>query len=499
MSIDIRFPKIQSHWPNNSLNFFTEQANRLKEIAAGVNVNSTSFKERKLKLITALETNNGRLFLDLLKEKRFFSVFSSLCSQSKPFLKKLPIAPELFKYFEEIHPSPSILALTNLIRSYFDSYSTLLDHGQTSRNAYADYIKSAIKIRLKDKRHSTRKSSLSKIFQNADILFSPNASQKIAQDAINRQLSLEKILEEYGVSKEYSQGDFLAECRLFYYLEMLRTIPLGEYHPVLKEIYTHRQKPLYVNGPQLGHAALRILISRSLKEGISQTWLNSVLEIAGDPRISQRTQNYVYWWAHIDQKLIEAVKGWLSQLDLRLFLKLLQDSARHNSDMRRMFPARKKFIEGLLEDNLITSTRLFLSRSAQVIFQNSDEIAAEHIKFAQVGSGQTSFIYMNLQNKVHVMEGTHSCRLRMRTFLEKNASYTNYDRTYFSEQECKEYFVDRIQAKYDPCLFSQNHCSRWQHPAIEFLKKQGIPVNAASVLSTEEFRFYKAFYGTGGW
>jgi hypothetical protein len=166
----------------------------------------------------------------------------------------------------------------------------------------------------------------------------------------------------------YRSGRFLTISKNIYYLDVLRGLQPNESNPILgemqkKSVYDSR----YDENSLLGHQILSILIKKAPISGVGDAWLNVVLAIGGDPRVSPSHPKYRKWWSQLDAQLKNKVQGWLSKLDLRLFLEALEDFSYQagNEGLKRMYPARKHFMEGLLNNQLVTGTRLFLSHSAE--------------------------------------------------------------------------------------------------------------------------------------
>lgn len=116
----------------------------------------------------------------------------------------------------------------------------------------------------------------------------------------------------------------------------------------------------------LGHQILRILIGRSIGSHISEPWMNVILAIGGDPRVPSSNPRYIKWWKSLEPNLVQAVLGWLSKLDLKLFLEALEDYSYSsaNYELQRMYPSRKSFLEGMFDAGVISNTRLYLSLDA---------------------------------------------------------------------------------------------------------------------------------------
>ncbi|ABP79166.1 conserved hypothetical protein [Stutzerimonas stutzeri A1501] len=145
-------------------------------------------------------------------------------------------------------------------------------------------------------------------------------------------------------------------------------MPLGDSDPVLDELL----KPSVAKAPfegarRIGHVALEILIDRAGQEA-GEVWQNFILNLAGDPRISSSAVNFREWWQPLGEERIQKVRGWLSKEDLRLFLQAVEQYGLEtaNMEMQRMFPARKRFLEGLFKLKLIRNTRLLLRISVNV-------------------------------------------------------------------------------------------------------------------------------------
>ena len=167
-------------------------------------------------------------------------------------------------------------------------------------------------------------------------------------------------------------------------------------------------------GKLLGHKALEILIDRTPDSGPSEAWQKTVIGIAGDPRVGLRSKSFQNWWQILGEARARKVVGWLSSLDLRIFLEVLESirsKDKHREHKANVSPS-EKFMEGLLEQGMVVQSRLFLSRDASMYLRaNYDaEDVPEH---AVIMSGHTSVIYLELTSGLHMVEGTDNMKIKI--------------------------------------------------------------------------------------
>ena len=296
----------------------------------------------------------------------------------------------------------------------------------------------------------------------------------------------------------YISGRFLTVAKNIYYLDVLRGLEPNQSHPILDEMqkksaYNSR----YDKGSLLGHQILTILIDKAPVSGVSDTWLNVVLTIAGDPRVPLSHPNFVKWWSQIDSKLRVKVQGWLSKLDLRLFLEALEDFSNlsRNEELKRMYPARKHFMEGLLNKQLVTGTRLYLSSSAESYLKRVYK--PEHLPNYSVVTDQgKSLIHIQL-GRVHLVEGSHSCRLWIYDGLDASAIVFDYSKARVNYSSLTQDLAFRMSEKGFPPTENITHHPplAWQNKALTALQNIGVPIESKDILTPEDYRVYKRRYG----
>jgi len=294
----------------------------------------------------------------------------------------------------------------------------------------------------------------------------------------------------------YDTGRYGALCRAHYYIETLNDVPVGEWHQVFDELLKPSvSRAPYGEGKRIGHAALEIIIDRAGSE-VSETWQDLVIGIAGDPRIKSSSTDYREWWKPLGEARVEKVRGWLSREDLKLFLKALEQYGIESgkADLKRMFPARKRFLEGLYEQKLIRNTRLMLGHAAEGIVKRllGDEIKTN---FATLEGtlADKAIIYLDCGD-FHLVEGSHSFKIWV--YLAKPGTLvSSYDFTSFNHGDLTHATPSQYRAMYDLPYEAVTHNGTWQSKVINFLADHGIEMDIESLLTKPEYRGHLATYG----
>ncbi|WP_374041653.1 EH signature domain-containing protein [uncultured Thalassolituus sp.] len=290
----------------------------------------------------------------------------------------------------------------------------------------------------------------------------------------------------------YTSGRFLAVAKNIHYLATLRSLKPGEDHRVLKEVQKSAvYDSLYEDGFLLGHEVLKILISRAEEGHISDKWMNVIMAIAGDPRVSKQNERYIRWWSQMPESLIRKVRGWLSKLDLRLFLEALKNYAvvSNDQDLSRMYPSRKKFLEGLLKQELIISTRLFLTEGARDYLYR--HYKKEHLPSFSIVDGDKSIIYFSMPG-VHIVEGTHMCKFWIYRKLSDSAAVFNYNRNRFVYSELTNGMnLSMVKQKVGKALAAVTHNGSWQVKVLKELHKVGVEFDPEPLLLRHDYIKYR--------
>lgn len=386
----------------------------------------------------------------------------------------------VFERINELKPNPSHLFIQNLYQHYLFWYDQL-----DNPISVAQWLKGAMQYK-----------GLLKGYH--EYILSDNGPIWIANQCIKNKREFNNGLYAWEL-ENYASGRFLKVAKQIYFVEQLKKIPVNQDHPLLLELQNKRTfDARYDEHYLLGHKILQILIGRAPKSGIDDSWLNVIMAIAGDPRVPTTHPKFQKWWQIIDPSLNQKVRGWLSRFDLRLFLEALENYSFGfgRGDLKRMFPSRKCFLEGLLNKGLITETRLYLSSGAARYLQNNYK--REHLPhFSRVTTGDRSIIHVQMGDS-HLIEGSHSCYLWIYPRLDSSAIVFNPNQTNVSYSSLTQGLSDKMAIKGTPSRANITHnpaSFSWQRKAIEYLKSIRINISAKDVLSQADYQAYIRRYG----
>jgi len=369
-----------------------------------------------------------------------------------------------FRHYDRLGSPETITALSKLLEGYFASYE----------------------------RKGTGAGHLSRIASQRELLFSggPEAIIRLIQ---GRKTSLDDLFVELGL-QGYADGRFREICATGFYLDTLKDIPVGSNHDVLDMLKSPRvyETPLGNSGRTLGLAALEIIIDRS--EQISDCWRQLVIAIAGDPRIPETSPGFRRWWQPLGEERIKKYKRWLSQIDLSVFLRIIAEYAEEagNSQMKRMFPARKAFLEGLYHQGLVENTRLFLSKRA-VSYLEKNYSARELPAFARLNDANRSVIYLTV-NGYHVTEGSHSYKFWIFPYLPETSEILNSNVIDFHYRDLSSAIEENIDPEDRDKIACFTHNSRrfsWQVNIINHLRTLGVDPDIRKLFTASDFEEFK--------
>ena len=392
---------------------------------------------------------------------------------------RICLTESVFRKIDKLKPNPSSLLIQNIYQYYLSRYDQL---------DYPSVVAAWLKTSMKKK-------GLLKDFHN--YILSKNGPKWIADRCLANKREFSNELKNLNL-ENYASGRFLTAAKNIYFVEQLNTIPVNQPHPLLTEIQNRSAfESRFDTNLLVGHKILQILIKRAPNSGIDDSWLNVIMAIAGDPRVPKTHPRYQKWWSALDHSLNLKVRGWLSRLDLRLFLEALKNYSFQpgKADLKRMFPSRKKFLEGLLDEDLITNTRLYLSAGASAYLKH--EYEAKHLPNYSHVDGLKSIIHVQL-GESHIIEGSHTCYLWIYPRLDPSAIVFDHAKTSVSYRSLTQGLSDRMSVKGTPHLTNITHSPAnfsWQHKAITALNSIGVNVNAKDVLSKEDYFKYRRRYG----
>jgi hypothetical protein len=451
-------------------------SSELKKITKCAGMENDKFKQSWKKINDA--ANQHIKIEKVLKNKIDIRVLGfALASDIK---KNIQITPSLLAKIDQITTMPSSIFIEYLFQYYLSEYNHIHNLVVVSQ-----WLKTARKKRKLNKWYDPH-------------LISTSGPKWVADQAIFNKKDFDQVIVELQLNK-FQSGQYMELAQRIYYVEQLKAIPLNQPHELLIEV----QKREVYNSPfndadLIGHQVLNILIERAPSENINESWLNVIMAIAGDPRIPLSHPKYIKWWNNIPDNLISKVKGWLSGLDLKLFLEALENFSNESFDpeMKRMYPSRKRFLEGLHDKKLIQNTRLYMSRKMSSYLKKNYK--AEHLpNFSTIKDGDKSIIYVDL-GSAHLVEGSHICYLWLYKSLDPSATIFNYTKT----QETYSGLTSGLNSKmWDKSCGSVENITHnpinysWQRKAVGTLVDLSVPITMKDVLTDKDYSAYVRIFG----
>lgn len=410
----------------------------------------------------------------------------------KEEVRKNSLNEETIDYIQAKHPKLGMSSLMNLISLVYRYFDALVDGNIFNR--LTQWLKQQIEQRLKDRKNSS--DTILSVLNQAKWLFDLTAPKALVNLAKQNHLDLNEQLKKLRLN-ELPQGRFLDICHAQYYLDTLKEIPVGEQHDVLHELLKQDVATMpFEESKRIGHIALEIIIDRSAGAP-SEIWQNFVLNLAGDPRIANTATNYRQWWKPIGESRVKAVTSWLAKEDLRLFLGAIEEYANYTGDeaLNRMFPARKRFLEGLYEHGFVRNARLMLGNQAEHTVKRvlGKSLTTSYINLR--GMTQTSIIYLDCGD-FHIIEGSHNFKLWIYMGLpsEKLNDYSLSELNHFALTNS---FPQEFKKNYPKgeLMPIQHSPTSWQKNAIDFLTQNGIELDLEKLFYKDEYRRYISRYG----
>ncbi|MCV6589933.1 MAG: EH signature domain-containing protein, partial [Marinobacterium sp.] len=423
---------IRQQWPEDAFASYHNQAQQLSKLVKEAGTGSAAFDNSRSRLELLVRKNQQRQLPQALQRKVDLRAFSWLMCHGHDF-RHLQLTAPLLERFYLLGQPLTRLTLLQVIELFFRRFDQLTTKGQFETLCHYLAAQSARLLQPILGLPETD-NELRKLANARDILFSPSGPEQVIEHARRHQQDFNLSLNALGLGS-FSSGRFQDICRYKWYLEILKACPVGKELPELAELARPEVHNAPLESGPLGLEALQILIDRSPPEQISESWQSTILTIAGDPRVPISSENYRRWWSLLGEPRINKMRGWLSRFDLALFLEVLDAYGKEsgNADLQRMYPARKRFLEGLLKQELVGHTRLFLSRRAdRYIRQNYRQ--GEVPQYAMLKESDISVIYLKVR-EIHLIEGTHDTKLWIYPQLPSNAQLLSYEVRQFTKAQ----------------------------------------------------------------
>lgn len=462
-------------------------SDKLERLAHTAGTGSDAFRKRKEHIHDLLHA--GKYVQEVVKAHKDIRPLVELWQICDECVGRHPIDRAILEHFTALRRRHSLLVLFAFSQLFFDRFDQLGDY-----QAFAAFIRAQFRLNA-DRKFSQ---ALARLAKNAKTLFTDEGPEQVVKQARKDRLPLEIAAERLGLPME-REGRFFTQCKNIYYLSTLKELQVGQDHEVLRELVRKdTYESAYESGWLLGHKVVQIIVDKAAgHQEMPDNWLRVILSIAGDPRVSTRAVNYVRWWARLGNEYVKQVRQWLSRMDIELFLEVLEDYTKHSrdSDLQRMFPARKRFLKGVFDKELVKDARLFLSRQAEDYVRRhyrKNDIPA----YSRVKGTSVSVIYLDIDGK-HVVEGTHSFSLRIYQRLPRGNPIKDYERDVVPSRDLGiglwEDYVSEFG--YNGVVDITHHPASWQRKALVAFREFGTHIDPSDVLNSGDYRDYRRRYG----
>jgi hypothetical protein len=435
--------------------------------------------DKLLKLATIIKSNDTKKFDKLLNIKSYKRALFSLWNMSPEIIDQWPMTDKFLK--NTLKNMTSDLLFQQILQTYMN-------------NSEDQRLCLSVRFALREITKIPKKRIKYLSLINNPELIGADGPEKIAQRCINHGCSLVFEVENLNL-KSHIGSKYFRIATAYIYLKKLS----NKDEPITEELCAELSDPDLYNAyfqetRFLGHEIIRLLIDRYRDDTPPEYVVSLILAIAKDPRTSSLSSQYQKWWKVLGDKAVNTCKKWLSSIDIRLFLTIFEQFVDASGDegMQRMFPARKRFMEGLLNSGYVTESKMFLGSKAHTYL--TQHLNKEDIPYHGAYKGTiTSVIYLKVGN-IHFLEGSHSFKLRMGTQLPNKMDIMNHVFRTIHPEDCRHLFL--MGTPKDE-RFEATHTSNggWIYSAVEYLNKNGAKIDAALVMDEPLYKTYKRRYG----
>jgi len=452
------------------INIFNQLTNELKKLGTGNIPKSRWFHKRRKEIVDAL--SNGYKLSRLLKTVRDIRVLIHLWSTDTIFFSTYPISKNNLKSIARIKTPLSSSQLYSLIRLYFYHFNNISD-----LKYFCKFIRDNLRKICSKKRLSK---DMLLYCKNKDILFDPSLKDFWEMYSLE-EITLKDFFQNFNIPWDH-RSQFLISSKNSLYLKPVEVLKPGKEDPVFELISKPENKDMpYDKNYSIAQKVSMIMMDKAVDKNMPDNWRQFIIKLLGDPRMPKSSDLYKKSWAGLPVSYEKEMRKWLSQMDLIVFLDILQEIGKQsgNDMIRRMFPARKKFLESLYKTGMVVSTRLFLSNDAiEFIEQRYDQ--EERPSFAKISHKNKSVIYMQI-GKVHLIEGTHNYSARLLDRLPKKHSINDLQKKRYILPELATGLDQAYVSEFkdSPHLYVVPHDihNAWQRKLIEIFKMFNIYVD----------------------
>lgn len=247
--------------------------------------------------------------------------------------------------------------------------------------------------------------------QDAERLFLVDGPVKVAK-AWEPGIDVDALIDSYQIP----EGSSFHECVLeLVLLHRLRTTSLQEPDEELAEQLGKQKERIMQTGSKgrLGAAAVKILVERSMKEGLFEVpdaWKEEIVHLACDPR-TPNSQEQAKWWGWASQQEKDVAIRSMAKLTIEKFIRLLELSLKGTAN-EHQFPARKRFLLNLFKLGKVIDARLVMGPNLKDAIDSKTRKSLSPGWIQGGGDRDRSYICLRCIDEVMLVEGTHSFALR---------------------------------------------------------------------------------------
>jgi len=467
---------------------FESLAEQLERHCRNIGKNSGAYRVRREKLRrVGLAGNDIAAVID---GPGYIRPLLELWTKERAFLEKAPPNPRILGIINRIlgvtaRNRIGRLALRETCQLFFTRYDMLGD-------GLAPLCK-FLRRQLKKFHKNELMFGLDRLIDNVDCIVSLNGHKWLANQAASTSRTLPDEADQNGIPVTSSR--FFEVSQNIFYLKRIEGLKPNQSDDILFEVRAVKvHSAPYEDGHMLGHSIVIALIDKlsGCNEEPTNLWLKTILAIAGDPRIPSSHRNYLKWWSHFGHKRINQMRRWLSKMDMGLFLDIVKEFSERKGgeDMRRMFPKRKRFLEGLFEKKLVQDAQLFLSSQPEEYLRSRFGKDEQLPYFARLtGTNNKLTIFYFRMGDVCLVEGTHSFALTIMDKLPDKCPAGKYEERYIDARSLgvglqESYFEQfRSTEKFARIIHKRN----WIENAYNQLKLLGVPISPGDIMESEDY------------
>ncbi|MGB3733281.1 EH signature domain-containing protein [Microbacterium sp.] len=392
--------------------------------------------------------------------------------------------------------TPSRATLHFLARLYFERFDTLDAPGGRTRRSVLQKLQDTLRTGALEFGDSAPETAgiVPSLSTHAETLLARSAPEKFAHESYAAGRQYEAAVRFFGTDG-FMSGRFGELVRQYLVLEQLKTIPMDDAGPLLTELRSPvLHNAAHIGGHLFGHAALSVMIDRAGEASPPADWQQAVLDIASDPR-RVNSDDFRKWWSKLGPVRVRTVTRWIAVDELALFLDSLKSFAAEtgNDDMTRMFLPRKKFLEGLLMDGHVESSRLFLGGRARSAVQRRGRSLLSIPLLEGNGVSERALIYLDCGD-FHMIEGTHNTKL-WAYLLEPPSYVTDWHRYSYTYASLTAGMAEAFDKQHGaPGPLNRNdfvHRAHWQDRVLGYLARHLIHVNPETVLERHDYSRFR--------